>query len=295
MKDRRTTPSWDLALEDEEVEKDEALCAWPGCTRPRAPAPSTGRPREYCETADEGEHPHDSTRAAAARKRADSEAVLADPPGTYVEAHQEVQELGGRLLAALSRFDGGMDRAADADRHRLALATTEAECRRRIAQVETDLTTTHALLAAADERAAAADQEIVALRAEAAALRAAVEEERATVARLGDEVSRQTGSIATLEVERDEARDVLERTRADLARSAAHAGVLEREIDLLTEARDDARKERDLARRDRARRERELRTLQEEVEGYRARTSGSTTCESCLARTDGSGKGSAAA
>jgi hypothetical protein len=297
MKDRRTTPSWDLALEAEEVEtdKDQALCGWPGCTRPRAPAPSTGRPREYCEMADEGEYPHDSTRAAAARKRACSEMVLADAPGTYVEAHQEVQDLAGRLLEALSRFDGGIDRAADADRHRLALATTEAECRRRIAEAETDLATVHALLAAADGRAAAADEEVAALRAEAAALRAEVEEERGTVARLRDEVSRRGESIATLEVERDEARDALERTRADLATSAAHAGVLEREVELLTEARDDARKERDLARRDRARRERELRTLQEEVDGYRARTSGSPACGSRREVTEGGSESGTAA
>lgn len=298
MKDRRTTPSWEVALEAEEAEsgKSQTLCGWPGCTRPRAPAPATGRPPEYCEKADDGEHPHDSARAAAARKRAETITFATATPGSHIEAVQRLEDLGGRFIEELQRFEAGSHWAADVDRHARELAVTKAECRRRIAEIEGDLTAAHARLDVSQERAAAADEEIAMLREETTALRGELEGERGALVRLRDEMAEQAEVHAGMEAARDEARVALRQAEADLASASASADALQREVTLVLEARDEARKERDLARRDRDRRERELRALRKEYDRFRSQAGRSGSADPTSGETDAGGEpGSAAA
>lgn len=176
-------------------------CSYPGCTRPRRPDPSTGRPTRYCEQADEAGGPvHNRANAWKARRARegavtalDSEATAAPVSLARATLDQRLAELPERFADLRHYLDGVVADIRDAgdieaagaeveDAHRDALAKiTEAERRtaaaertarlahERIEQAERDREEADLL---AEESAAETDRVREEAQAEIAAVRA---------------------------------------------------------------------------------------------------------------------------
>lgn len=135
-----------------EPQRDQ--CSYPGCTRPRRPDPSTGRPTRYCEQADDAGGPvHNRANAWKARRAREGAVIALDAdaaaaPVSLARAtlEQRLAELPGRFADLRSYLDEVVSGIRDAgdieaagaeveDAHRDALSKiTDAE--RRAASAE---------------------------------------------------------------------------------------------------------------------------------------------------------------
>ncbi|MBS9535586.1 hypothetical protein KIH27_18530 [Mycobacterium sp. M1] len=139
------TPAMDLTREP---------CTYPGCTRPRRPDPTTGRPTRYCEQADDDGGPvHNRVTAWKARQAQQSTVDTQDPPGVAAPVslaratlEQHLTELPDKLAEQRRYLDALLDtlrtasdlEAAGAeveDAHRDALAKV-VDAERRAADAE---------------------------------------------------------------------------------------------------------------------------------------------------------------
>jgi len=143
-----------------------ATCAFPGCTRPAAPAPASGgRPSRYCilpehnrttafrartaqsakDGQEEGERP---VSIASARLR-----VVAEALGPMLSSHREA--LAAQVEAALDALDD----LGDPGLVEAEVSAVRAEAMRRSSDAESDADTARAEAQASDARAAEAEAE----------------------------------------------------------------------------------------------------------------------------------------
>ena len=274
-------------------------CSYPGCTRPRRPDPSTGRPTRYCEQPDEAGGPvHNRANAWKARRARegavtalDSEASAAPVSLARATLDQRLAELPERFADLRHYLDGVVADIRDAgdieaagaeveDAHRDALAKiTEAERRtaaaertarlahERIEQAERDREEADLL---AEESAAETDRvreeaqaEIAAVRADAdAAVELAQRQLADATADYRDQLTARAAEVE--QANRDAGAARVEAAAAVAAQRAAdEAATREREaVAQLRRELDQMRREADESRQ----------RLQDEVESARATT-----------------------
>lgn len=232
------------------VEAPRDSCSYPGCTRPRLPDPSTGRPTRYCGQADADGGPIHNRASAWKARRSQSGTVIHDEPGATAPVSMARATLDQRLAELPERFadlrqylDGvvsdlraaGDIEAAGAeveDAHRDALTkVTDAERRVAVAEraaraandranaaerdrEEADLIAEDARNELAQVRETAADQ-IEAVRAEAA------EAARLAQEQLTEAEARFRSGLAERDRDLELSRQEANAARADAAAAAA--------------------------------------------------------------------------
>ena len=131
-------PAWDLeqAAAEQAGTKPEELCAWPGCRRPRAAPPRSGRPPAYCrQTDDEHTRPHDSDTAKTARKAAEAaSSPVSAAQQSLAEVAQTLGTEADTIVAACSQVREAADVFQDHDAVALELRTLRAALEREQGQ-----------------------------------------------------------------------------------------------------------------------------------------------------------------
>ena len=127
-------PAWDRdqAAAEQADHKPDDLCAWPGCERPRAPAPRTGRPPAYCQQADaDTERIHDAETAKLARKAAEAaDAPVSSAQATFSDAVARLDRQAATITDTYHGIVEALATLGDADAVLLEMHTLMAELER---------------------------------------------------------------------------------------------------------------------------------------------------------------------